>query len=101
FGQGPYPNSNPLGSLTVQGFGNSAFTGTNDLNLTLQTLTLSNYSSSTMTLASTLVGNYAFANSATIQSIGSGGTTTISAPIAIGTTAGNLNLTGSGMSAIT
>lgn len=98
FGTGPLPFSDPTGLLTIQSFGASGFTAANDFNLTLQTLRLNMFSSAGSTLSSTLAGNYAFTGAAGIQQIGSGGATTISAPIALGSTATGLTFSGSGLS---
>src|SRR4051812_14053310 len=66
FGLGPVPASNPAGELFLQTFGSSLLTATNDLSLTLATLTLQNNSTSQLTVASALGGNFAFAGNAQI-----------------------------------
>ncbi|MEA3209881.1 MAG: fibronectin-binding autotransporter adhesin [Chthoniobacter sp.] len=94
FGNGPLPSSSATGTVGFQIFG-SGVTATNDLNLTLQTLQLSNFSTSASTLANAINGDYAFAGAGGIQVNGTGATT-LSAPIVIGSTATGLSFSGSG-----
>jgi fibronectin-binding autotransporter adhesin len=99
FGAGPIPDNGGAGTLAFQSFGfTTGITAANDLNLTLTTLQLNMYSFSASTLSSTLGGTYSFTGAGNIQQNGSGGTTTISAPVVLGSTATGLLISGSGQS---
>ncbi|HEX2749608.1 MAG TPA: autotransporter-associated beta strand repeat-containing protein, partial [Verrucomicrobiales bacterium] len=100
FGNGPAPSSSLAGSLNILGYGAANYTAGNDLNLTLQTLQLSNFSNSSITLSSLIGGNYAFTGAGGVQLLGSGGVT-LSSPVAIGSTATGLTFSGAGRGNLT
>ena len=76
-------------TLFFQTFGTQSYTATTDLDFTLQTLNLNAFSNSTLTISSTLAGTLAFTGAtAAINQNGTGGTSTISAPVVLGSTIG-------------
>lgn len=98
FGAGPAPASDPSLSVLLQFYGNTATTVTDDLNLTLNSLSLATYGTQAVTVATP--GDFAFTGAAGIHLVGSGATTTISAPVVLGTGATGLTFDGSGPSGV-
>src|SRR5207244_9019153 len=106
FAQGPVPFSDPNNLLTIQNFGTTSFTASNDLNLTLQTLQLNAFSTGAITLASLLNGNFVFGVgvapvSGSIQQVGVGGTSIISAQVVLGSSSTWLTFAGPALSSTT
>lgn len=101
FGGGPIPFSDPAEVLTLQSFGTGTLTANDDLNLTLGTLKFNTFATGAFTLASALAGDLVFVGAAQIQQAGSGATTTISAPVTLGSTATSLSFNGAGLSGTT
>ena len=97
----PLPAPSVTQTLNFQTFGNQSYTATTDLDFTLQTLNLNAFSNSTLTINSTLLGTLAFTGTtAAINQNGTGGLSTISAPVVLGSTIGanGLQILGAGQS---
>ncbi|MBS0660945.1 MAG: autotransporter-associated beta strand repeat-containing protein [Verrucomicrobia bacterium] len=101
FGLGPLPASLPAGAVTLQSLGTTLLTATNDLSLTLSTLTLAQHSTNQLTVGVTLGGSFAFAGNAQLLLTGSGALTLFNVGTVIGSSAAGLTVAGSGTSALT
>ncbi len=100
-GAGPVPVSDAGLVLNFLAYNSSALTATNDLNLTLNTLNLATFGSGSLTIGTSLLGDFAFAGAAQINLLGSGASSTVSAPIVLGSTATGLTFDGAGASGVT
>ncbi|MEQ1859573.1 MAG: autotransporter-associated beta strand repeat-containing protein [Chthoniobacteraceae bacterium] len=100
FGAGPVPASDAALALTFQSFGTGAITATNDLNLTLNRLDLATFGTGSITLGASLGGNYAFTGVGSINLLGSGTATTLSAPVVLAQGLSSLTFDGAGTSGL-
>ena len=101
-GAGPVPASDAALVLTIQSYGAGETTVGNDLNLTLNQLDLATYRASQLTLSgSSLNGDYAFTGGAgTVNLLGSGQFTTLSAGVVLGQGLTSLTFDGAGGSGL-
>jgi autotransporter-associated beta strand protein len=99
FGGGPVPVSGSDTVLNFLSYGGGGYTATLDLPMTLGTLQLSTFGRSGITLTGGT--NYAFTGAAQVQLLGSGGLTTLNAPVTLGSGTTGLSFTGSGSSGLT
>ena len=102
FGTWGIPASDAGLALNLQNFGTGSIQAANDLNLTLNTLNLTNDFSGGITLSSLINGDYAFTGAAKINVLGAGSASVvITAPIVFGSGLSSLTLDGAGASALT
>ncbi|MGB8166328.1 MAG: autotransporter-associated beta strand repeat-containing protein [Chthoniobacteraceae bacterium] len=100
-GAGPLPASNAALELNFLTYGTGAVTAANDLNLTLKTLNLSTFGTAALTLSASLGGGYAFTGGAgTINLLGSGAATSLSAGVVLGQGLTSLTFDGAGASGV-